>query len=86
MQMCFIFLVFVHYQSLHQNRAHMCNILATFFDILEINISDEDSDQNRNVRRKKMKLSYIISGPSSQSKNQPLLILLRVDKSQLFMI
>ena len=39
------FLVFVHYQNLHQSRAHMCNILAnSFFDISEINITDEDSN------------------------------------------
>ena len=25
------FLVFVHYQSLYQSRAHMCNILANTF-------------------------------------------------------
>ena len=49
MQICFIFLVFVHYQNLHQNRDHMCNNLATFFDILEIKITDEDFDQSRNA-------------------------------------
>ena len=39
------FLVFVHYQNLHQSKAHMCNILAhSVFDILEINITDEDSN------------------------------------------
>ena len=26
------------------NKAHMCNILAKFSDILEIKITDEDSD------------------------------------------
>ena len=36
----FHFLVFLHYQSLHQNRVHLCNILATFFDILEIKITN----------------------------------------------
>ena len=32
----------------------MCNILATFFDILEIKITDEDPDQSWNIWRKKM--------------------------------
>ena len=49
MQTCFIYKFFVHYQSLQQNWTHMCNILATFFDILEIKITDEDSDQTRKV-------------------------------------
>ena len=34
------------YQSLLQNRVHMCNILFTVFDTLEIKIINEDSDQS----------------------------------------
>ena len=44
MQMCVIFSIFVDYQSLHQNWTHMYSTLATFFDIFEIKITDEDSD------------------------------------------
>ena len=44
-----VFYIFPHYQSLIQNRAHMCNILFIVFDILEMKITDEDSDQSRNV-------------------------------------
>ena len=49
---------FSHYQSLHQNRAEMCNILAIFY-ISEIKITDEDSDQSRNVwGKQKSELHY----------------------------
>ena len=43
------FNIFSHHQSLVQNRAHMCNILFIVLDIIEIKITDEDSDQSRNV-------------------------------------
>ena len=41
--------IFSYYQSLLQIRAHICNIIFMLFDILEIKITYEDSDQSRNV-------------------------------------
>ena len=54
--------IFSLYQSLLQTRAHMCNILFIVFDILEIKITHEDSDQSRNVW-KYVTFWAIVSGP-----------------------
>ena len=54
--------IFSHYQSLHQNRALMRNTLFIVFDILEIKITDEDSDLSRNVWSY-LTFWIIISGP-----------------------
>ena len=41
--------IFSYYQSLLKNRTHIWNILATFFYILEIKVTDDDSDKSKTV-------------------------------------
>ena len=56
----FSFLFSIHYQSCIKKLGIICAILTSYcFHILEINITDEDSSQSRNVSLKLLFFSFM---------------------------